>query len=88
MIRVCLDRSGNQKVIKIETETRGHIKPSTSWNTKKKNSLIKQKQQKPKGNNKNVKGTYASTDFPVSSGLRTVKGLGSTPTVLGINSLH
>lgn len=36
----------------------------------------------------NVKGTHPRTDFPVSSGLRTVKGLGSTPSVLGINSLH
>lgn len=33
------------------------------------------------------KHTHPSTDFPVSSGLRTVNGLGSTPTVLGINSL-
>lgn len=35
-----------------------------------------------------LKCTHANTDFPVSSGLRTVNGLGSTPTVLGINSLH
>lgn len=31
--------------------------------------------------------TYPSTDFPVSSGLRTVNGLGSIPTFLGIKSL-
>lgn len=36
----------------------------------------------------NVKCTNPKTDFPVSSGLRTVNGLGSTPTVLGINSLY
>lgn len=35
-----------------------------------------------------VPWTYPSTDFPVSSGLRTVNGLGSTPNVLGMNSLH
>lgn len=34
------------------------------------------------------KHTHPSTDFPVSSGLRTVNGLGSTPTLLGINSLN
>lgn len=34
------------------------------------------------------KPTHPNTDFPVSSGLRTVNGLGSTPTVLGMNSLH
>lgn len=31
--------------------------------------------------------SYPKTDFPVSSGLRTVNGLGSMPTVLGIKSL-
>lgn len=31
--------------------------------------------------------TYSNTDFPVSSGLRTVNGLGSIPTFLGIKSL-
>lgn len=34
-----------------------------------------------------LRRTHPRTDFPVSSGLRTVNGLGSTPTVLGINSL-
>jgi hypothetical protein len=32
--------------------------------------------------------SYPSTDFPVSSGFRTVNGLGSMPTVLGIKSLE
>lgn len=32
--------------------------------------------------------SYPNTDFPVSSGLRTVNGLGSMPTVLGIKSLE
>lgn len=31
---------------------------------------------------------HPSTDLPVSSGLRTVKGLGSRPTLFGINSLR
>ena len=31
--------------------------------------------------------SYPNTDFPVSSGLRTVNGLGSIPTVLGMKSL-
>lgn len=31
--------------------------------------------------------THPKTDFPVSSGLRTVKGLGSNPTLFGMNSL-
>jgi hypothetical protein len=32
--------------------------------------------------------SYPNTDFPVSSGFRTVNGLGSMPTVLGIKSLE
>lgn len=37
--------------------------------------------------NKQLSQTHPSTDFALSSGLRTVKGLGSRPTVFGMNSL-